>query len=80
MGEIERTLRRGASMPYTEHNKGKVEAHKLEIQEILGTLTIPSSPSHDETLSVGDSRATDLAPVDPRATATMMSVFESGTF
>lgn len=40
---IERTLSREAATPHTEYNQGKVEGHKRKIQEILGTLTAPSS-------------------------------------
>ena len=41
-------------MPRTKHNKGKVEGHKLKIQEIVDTLNAPSTP----------------LPVDSRGTAT----------
>ena len=43
--EIERTLRRGANTPHAKYYKGKVEEHKLEIQELLTTLNLnaPSS-------------------------------------
>jgi len=43
-GEIERTLRRGANMPRVKHNRGKVEGHRLKVQEILDTLNAPSAP------------------------------------
>ena len=42
-GEIERTLRRGANMPRTKHNKGRIEGQKLKIQEIRSTLDAPSA-------------------------------------
>ena len=71
--EIERTLRRGASTPHTGYNKDKVEGHRLEIQEILGTLNAPNSPS-DGTPSVGE-QVTNLAPVDLHTA----SLCESGT-
>lgn len=62
-------------MPRIEYNKGKVEGHKLEIREILGTLSAPSSPL-DKTLSESPSVA-NLASIDPRDTATI-PVPESG--
>lgn len=40
--EIEQTLRRGTSMPRGEYDKTKIERHKLEIQEILDTLSTQS--------------------------------------
>ena len=43
-GEVVRTLRRGASTPRMEYDKGKIERHKVEIQEILGALNAPDSP------------------------------------
>ena len=43
ISEIERALKRGASMPHVKYNKGKVEEHKLEIQRILANLNAPSS-------------------------------------
>jgi len=41
---IELTLRRGASTPHAKYNKGKVEEHKLKIQDILGGFNPQSSP------------------------------------
>jgi len=52
--EIERTLRRGASMPQAKHNDIKVKEHRLKIQGIFDTLRAPSAP----------------LPVDSRSTAT----------
>ena len=51
--EIERTLRRGTSMPHIKYNKYKIEGYKREVQEILDTLDIPNlspgrNPSMDE--------------------------------
>ena len=66
MCEIERILRRGASTPHTGYDKGKVEGHRLEIQEILSTINAPSL-SLSETPDV-DGRATSLAPIDTRPT------------
>jgi len=43
--EIEGTLRRGVDGPHVEYNQGKVEDHKLEIQEILGNLNAPLNKS-----------------------------------
>ena len=65
------------SAPHPGYNKDKVEAFKLEIQEILDTLNVPNSYI-DETPSVGE-RATNLASIDPHDTATT-SVPESGTY
>jgi hypothetical protein len=76
MREIERTLRRGASAPHIEYNKGKVEEHKLKIQGILSTLGALSSPL-DENFNVGGS-VPHLVHVDPHGTATT-SVSEGGT-
>lgn len=44
--EIEQTLRRGTSMPRGEYDKNKIEKHKLEIQEILDTLSTQRQPPH----------------------------------
>ena len=77
---IERSLKRWASLPSIGCSKTMVERYKLEIQEALGTLSIPAlspSPSLDETLNM-DKRAPHLAPVGLRNTATA-SVSESGT-
>jgi len=70
---IERTLGRGANVPHVKYNKGKVEGHKLEVQEILGTLNTPSSP-----LDGAAKPDLQLSPVDPHGTATT-SVAENGT-
>jgi len=56
-------------MPRVEYDKGKIEGHKLEIQEILSALNAPSS-SLDENFSAGD-----RAPHD----TTTSSISESGT-
>jgi len=42
--ELERTLRRAATIPRTKHNKSKVEEHKLKIQEIFDALNAPNAP------------------------------------
>ena len=36
-------MRRGANTPRIKHSKGKVEGHKLKIQEIFDTLNTPST-------------------------------------
>lgn len=41
--EIERVLRKGASMPGLEYDKSKIGGHKLEIQRILDALNAPTS-------------------------------------
>ena len=58
--EIERTLRRGANMPRTRRNKGKVEGQKLKIQEIHNTLNAPGA-SLDGTLSLSELVSADSA-------------------
>lgn len=70
--EIERTLMRGADAPNT---KEKVERHRLEIQQVLSSLTIPRSPL--ESLSV-DGRASNPVSIDPHDTS-ITSVSDSGT-
>ena len=60
MCEIERTLRRGTSMPDIMYNKGKVEGYRLEIQDILGALNVLGSPS-------GENLGVHLAPTDPNS-------------
>ena len=45
--EIERTLRRGACVPRTQRDKGKVEGHKLKIQEIFDGLSAQNAPLPD---------------------------------
>ena len=74
MRKIERTLRKGANTPHTEHNKEKVEGHMLEIKQILGTLTSLSSP-FDQNLGVGEHAPHMM----PRETATI-SVSKSCMF
>ena len=64
MFEIEQTLRRGADTPHMKHDKGKIEEHKLKIQEILGTLDATGSPLDSENLSMV-ARAPKLALVGP---------------
>jgi len=68
MREIERTLRRGSNLPHYARNKTKVEGHKLEIQEILGTFNALSSSLH-ENPRVGK-RPPNLAPFGPYSTTT----------
>ena len=63
-------------MQHTGYHKERVEAHKLEIQEILDSLNAPGSHI-DESLGV-DERAANLAPVGPRDAATTPAP-ESGT-
>jgi len=65
MCEIELTLRRGANLPRIEFGKDKVEEYKLEIQEMLSVLNVPSSL--DENLGVGE-RPPRLAPVSLQLT------------
>ena len=55
-------------MPHFARNKTKVEGHKLEIQEILGTFSALNSPFH-ENLRVGK-RTPQTAPLGPYSTAT----------
>ena len=71
--EIERTLRRGTGTPHAKYNKGKAEGHKLEIQEILDTLSPPSSDENRDTCEC----APQSAPAGPSTTATT-SGSESG--
>jgi len=59
-------------MPRSKHNKGKVEEHKLKIQEIRNTLNVSKAPL---TLS---ERVPDLTPVDSHEAATT-SASQSGT-
>ena len=63
-------------MQHTGYHKERVEAHKLEIQEILDSLNAPGSHIN-ESLGV-DERAANLAPVGPRDVATTPAP-ESGT-
>jgi len=63
-------------MPRAEYDKGKIEGHKLEIQEILSALNAASLPL-DENPSVSN-RAPHSAPINPHDTATI-SISESGT-
>ena len=74
MFEIEQTLRRGAGTPHMKYDKGKIEEHKLKIQEILGTLDAPDSPLDSENLSMV-ARAPKLAFVSPPV---ITSVIEDG--
>src|ERR1700753_520676 len=72
IGEIERTLRVGASTPRINYDKSKIEKNKLEIRQILDALSIQSSSinrgdSMDELASFG-SRITTTT----RATATVI--------
>lgn len=73
MSGLERTLGREANVPHIKYNKGKVEGHKLGVQEILGTLNTPDSP-----LGGATKPGLQLARVDPSKTATI-SVVENGT-
>ena len=70
---MERILRRVASAPHTKYNKDKIEGHKLEIQEILGTFNTQNSP-----LDGATKPGLRLAPVDPDQTATAI-IAENGT-
>ena len=58
-------------MPDIMYNKGKVEGHRLEIQDILGALNVLGSPS-------GENLGVHLAPTVPHDTATA-SASESRT-
>ena len=71
MCEIERTLRGRANTPHTEHNREKVEEHKLEIQEILGVPDSQSLPL-DQYSNVTES-ATPVVPVASSSTITISS-------
>ena len=42
--ETKRTLRRRANTSYTKYKKGRIEEHKLEIQEMLEILNAHRSP------------------------------------
>ena len=66
--EIERTLRRGANMPRTRGNKGKVEGQNLKIIKIHDTLNAPSVPL-DGTLSPSE-HVPNLAPANSHKAAT----------
>ena len=63
--EIERIPTRRANSPRAKYKKGKVEAHKREIQETPGTLNVLNPPPRE-------------APTRPRRAATT-SVVGSGT-
>ena len=75
--ETERVLRRGASMPVIEYNKGKIEGYKLEVQGILITLGAPRSLL-DENLPI-DECAPLLAPVDLHSHDTTTTSASEGT-
>ena len=75
MFEIEQTLRRGADTPHIKYDKGKIEEHKLKIQEILGALNAPGSSLADENLSMS-ARAPKLALSGPPV---ITSVIGDGT-
>lgn len=60
------------------HNKGKIEEHRPEIQEILCTLNAQSS-SFDENLKVDGCAPPLSACTHPQESATT-SVAESGTY
>jgi len=51
MCKIEQTLKGGAMTPPTVYNKEEIEAHKLEIQDILGILTAAASAVESRTPS-----------------------------
>ena len=72
--EIERTLKRWANAPHTEYDKEEVDGHKLEIQQILGTLTVLLNGN----VNVGE-RGPNLAPANPHGIATTSVSGESGT-
>lgn len=73
MREIERTVRRGTSTPYTRYNKEKIENHILEVQQLLDTLNAQNLPLDKTHCAVEH----DLMQEEPRDIATP-SVFENG--
>ncbi|KAF9790923.1 kinase-like domain-containing protein [Thelephora terrestris] len=71
--EIEQTLRRRAIMPSIGYDKGKIEGHKLVIQEILNALSA-SSP-HDD---IGEcAPQSPPRPLHPRAVGISSSSLSS---
>jgi len=61
------------NIPHFARNKTKVEGHKLEIQEILGTFNTLCSPLHENPR--GDKSLPRLAPFGPYTTATSGTPF-----
>ena len=86
IGEIERTLRVGASTPRINYDKSKIEKNKLEIRQILDALSIQSSSinrgdSMDELASFGSRITTTTraaATVIGTGTGTTASVSKDG--
>ena len=72
MREIELTLRRGTSTPHTRYDKEKIENRVQEVQRLLDTLNVPSSP--DEKLCAAEHALTLGGPPD----ATITSASEEG--
>lgn len=76
MREIERTLRKGESVPHVAYDKPKIESHVLEIQQALCTLNGLSSLPGEDPLGEYTPHSTPAGPRDVAA----VSASEKGKF